>query len=205
MLPTPQTLNVLSAMITPAVLMSACGTMILSTTTRLARCVDRVRSLSAGFEEMNQPDARRDLLPQRRKMTFQLLRLVTRRARLLQRALMSLYMALSVFVLTSVSIGLETLIGMAAFSWVPIITGMLGASCLFYGSMLLIIESRLALAGTFRETGFLWELGKLHAPRELREELHESESKLVRAIMPVPAAGMDTEPGGGEPTVRSDK
>ncbi|MFN2577657.1 MAG: DUF2721 domain-containing protein [Pyrinomonadaceae bacterium] len=36
-------------MITPAVLISASGTMILSTSTRLGRVVDRVRSLSERF------------------------------------------------------------------------------------------------------------------------------------------------------------
>jgi len=39
-------LNILSAMITPAVLISACGTLIFSTSTRLARVVDRVWDLS---------------------------------------------------------------------------------------------------------------------------------------------------------------
>jgi hypothetical protein len=38
-------LSVLSEMITPAVLISACGTLIFSTSTRLARIVDRVREL----------------------------------------------------------------------------------------------------------------------------------------------------------------
>jgi D-serine deaminase-like pyridoxal phosphate-dependent protein len=43
---------VLTAMITPAVLISACGSMILSTSTRLGRVVDRVRSLSDRLESM---------------------------------------------------------------------------------------------------------------------------------------------------------
>lgn len=42
-----EALAVLSAMITPAVLISACGTLIFSTAARLARIVDRVRGLSA--------------------------------------------------------------------------------------------------------------------------------------------------------------
>jgi hypothetical protein len=45
-------LAVLTAMITPAVLISACGTMLLSTSTRLGRVVDRVRSLSDRLEEL---------------------------------------------------------------------------------------------------------------------------------------------------------
>ena len=39
-------------MITPAVLISACGTLIFSTATRLARLVDRVRELSREIERL---------------------------------------------------------------------------------------------------------------------------------------------------------
>ncbi|MDQ3255654.1 MAG: DUF2721 domain-containing protein, partial [Acidobacteriota bacterium] len=45
-------LAVLTAMITPAVLISACGTLILSTSARLGRVVDRVRVLADRFEEL---------------------------------------------------------------------------------------------------------------------------------------------------------
>jgi hypothetical protein len=44
---------VLTAMITPAVLISACGSMILSTSSRLGRVVDRVRALSDRLEDMS--------------------------------------------------------------------------------------------------------------------------------------------------------
>jgi len=43
---------VLTAMITPAVLISACGSMILSTSHRLGRVVDRVRALSDKLDEL---------------------------------------------------------------------------------------------------------------------------------------------------------
>jgi hypothetical protein len=49
-------LAVLTAMITPAVLISASGTMILSTSTRLGRVVDRVRSLSDRLRELANKD-----------------------------------------------------------------------------------------------------------------------------------------------------
>ncbi len=39
-----EAVSVLTAMITPALLLSACGTLILSTSNRLARIVDRIRS-----------------------------------------------------------------------------------------------------------------------------------------------------------------
>ena len=45
-------LGLLSAMITPAVLISACGQLIFSTSTRLARIVDRVRQLTPLLEQL---------------------------------------------------------------------------------------------------------------------------------------------------------
>ena len=45
-------LSLLTAMLTPAVLISACGTLILSTSMRLARIVDRVRELGEKSEEI---------------------------------------------------------------------------------------------------------------------------------------------------------
>ena len=45
--------SVLGAMITPAVLISACGALILSTSVRLGRVVDRVRALADRFEVLH--------------------------------------------------------------------------------------------------------------------------------------------------------
>src|SRR5215510_2000298 len=60
-------LTLLSAMITPAVLISACGTLIFSTSNRLGRIVDRVRELGgllqqlAGSEDGVKDERRREL------------------------------------------------------------------------------------------------------------------------------------------------
>ena len=45
-------LGLLSAMITPAVLISACGALIFSTSSRLARIVDRARKLAVQVESL---------------------------------------------------------------------------------------------------------------------------------------------------------
>src|SRR5882762_8280998 len=63
-------LTVLTAMITPAVLISASGTMILSTSTRLGRVVDRVRSLSDRLEEYSRADQQTEFLEERRAMLY---------------------------------------------------------------------------------------------------------------------------------------
>jgi hypothetical protein len=75
---------VLTAMITPAVLISACGSMILSTSSRLGRVVDRVRALSDRLENMAAGDERGSSLAERQASIFQQLDKLTSRARILQ-------------------------------------------------------------------------------------------------------------------------
>src|SRR4029079_12455117 len=84
---------VLTAMITPAVLISACGSMILSTSTRLGRVVDRVRQLSDKLEEMNDEQQLGEDLTQRQGVIFQQLDKLTSRARILQRSMVVFYLS----------------------------------------------------------------------------------------------------------------
>ncbi len=163
-------LAVLTAMITPAVLISASGTMILSTSTRLGRVVDRVRSLSDRLEELSHGHpAKTEFLEERRAMLFNQLDKLTSRSRLLQRGMTSFYVAVSVFVATSVAIGLVAVTG-TRYSWIPVVMGLLGACLLFYGSMLLIFEARLALSTTHAEMDFLWGITQRYMPAELLEQ-----------------------------------
>ena len=46
------TLAILSAMIAPAVLISACGSLIIATSQGLNRTIDRVRNISHEFKEL---------------------------------------------------------------------------------------------------------------------------------------------------------
>ena len=49
-------LAILSAMITPAVLISACGQLIISTSARLGRVIDRTRKVLSRFEELEKSE-----------------------------------------------------------------------------------------------------------------------------------------------------
>ena len=82
-------LAVLTAMITPAVLISASGTMILSTSTRLGRIVDRVRSLSDRLRHLDDENESAEFFEEERVMLYDQLDKLTSRSRLLQRALSS--------------------------------------------------------------------------------------------------------------------
>src|SRR5215831_7346732 len=162
--PLASALGVLSAMITPAILISACGTLVLSTSNRLGRVVDRVRYLADKFES---PPA--DVLSRqqagKRPMIFDQLDLFTNRARLLQRILTSLYLAIGFFVLTTVDIGIAATAEAHRFSLVAIVLGLIGSSFLCYGSVLLILEARLAFVTTKREMDFIRGLGQRYASK----------------------------------------
>ena len=162
-------LAVLTAMITPAVLISACGTMLLSTSTRLGRVVDRVRSLSDRLEELAAAGQEIALYEERRMVIFGQLDKLTSRARLLQRCMVIFYVAVGIFVATSVAIGVVAVSG-ARYHWIPIVTGLIGACFLFYGSVLLIFEARLALTTIHMEMDFIWKFSKHLVPQELAEK-----------------------------------
>ena len=160
-------LAVLTAMITPAVLISACGSMILSTSHRLGRVVDRVRSLSDKLEELAEKGA--DNTKERQSIIFAQLDKLTSRARILQRSMVTFYLALGMFVATSVAIGVVALSGNSRYNVVPVIVGLVGACFLFYGSMLMIFEARLALSTIHAEMDFIWRQTTRVAPADLVE------------------------------------
>jgi Protein of unknown function (DUF2721) len=164
---TASAIAVLTAMITPAVLISACGSMILSTSARLGRVVDRVRALSDRLEEMTEKSADGVDLAERQAVIFQQLDKLTTRARILQRCMVTFYLSLGMFVATSVAIGIVPFAGNARYNIAPIALGLAGATFLFYGSVLLILEARLALSTIHTEMDFIWRRTKKVAPAEI--------------------------------------
>jgi hypothetical protein len=166
--PLSSAITVLTAMITPAVLISACGSMILSTSVRLGRVVDRVRSLSDRLEEIVRDEVT-DMNKERQAVIFEQLDKLTSRARILQRCMVTFYLSLGAFVATSVAIGVVALIGSPRYTVAPVIFGIIGAIFLFYGSMLLILEARLALSTIHAEMDFIWSRSKRVAPAEIVE------------------------------------
>jgi hypothetical protein len=158
-------LGVLSAMITPALLISACGSLLIATSNRLGRVIDRTRQVSERFTQLAH-DAERTMLAEERQLMFDQLSGLTRRAKMLQRAMSRLYLAVSAFVATSVSIGIVAVTDWQ-YAWLPIGLGLLGVGLLFASSVLLIAESRIALASVDDEMDFVWRLGQHHAPSGL--------------------------------------
>ena len=143
--------SVLTAMFTPAVLISACGTLIFSTSTRLARVVDRVRELIRAIEQFSS-DENVDFPEERHVEVDRQIAIHARRVRLIQRSLTSFYVSLGLFVAATVAIGLVAVFGRAA--WLPNTLGIVGTVFLFYGCVTLIAETRLALRSVKSEMEF---------------------------------------------------
>lgn len=165
----PDAISVLSAMITPAVLISACGSLILATSDRLSKAVMRTREISSALIPRAN-DQRSEGREEERRMLFTQLDFVTTRSRLLQRALSRLYAALAFFVGTSVAIGLVAITSnefKVILTMVPIGLGLFGAGLLLYAAFLLIKESRFALAAVNEEMDFMWKRGKEFGPPDL--------------------------------------
>lgn len=159
-------LAVLTAMITPAVLISACGALIFSTATRMGRVIDRVRFVSARFEELARHPEADDMADERLPLLYGQLERQTTRARLIQRSMVAFYSALSVFVATSVAIAVTSSVA-RNYTWVAVVLGLLGAMFMLYGSLLLIIESRMALAAVTSEIDFLSKVSRKFAGDKL--------------------------------------
>ncbi len=147
----PSAHEVLGAMITPAVLISASGTLVLSTSNRLSRVVDRVRVLVAEAEGLAGREA---TAPDRLRLIASQVPLLSARVVLLRTAMSALYGAVGLLVGTSIAIGLSAFLP-RSYGWVAVALGLAGAGGLLHGSLLLVREARLAVGSTLDELAHL--------------------------------------------------
>lgn len=162
-----QALAVLTAMITPAVLISACGALIFSTSTRLGRVIDRTRALSERFQELAAHPEKDEMFEERRQLIFTQLDRQTSRARLIQRAMAAYYTALGTFVASTVAIAIFSAAA-RNFTWIAVLLGVIGTLYMLYGSVLLIVESRMALSAIMTEMDFVWKISQRYAGGDLK-------------------------------------
>jgi hypothetical protein len=162
-----------SAMITPAVLILACSSLLLATSGRLARTLERARFLLTEYQRLTSSSAPRTTIDATHFMLMDQLAKTTRRAKLLQLAMTFLYTALASFVLTSVFIGVDSILG-ESWAMALVILGLLGMSLLLTSAILLILESRVALRAVQGEMNFVREVARLSQLQDLAPELGSS-------------------------------
>lgn len=173
------TIEFLTAMITPALLISATGSLVLSTSTRLGRVVDRVRELEKRLSEMIVEEDKESipLYEKRLDTIVYLLDKVTTRARILQKAMSAFYYGLGFFILTSVTIAVAGIFNIAR--WFPIVVGIVGIFYLLYGGFLMLRETRFATATINAEMDFTWALANKVAPAEIiNKYIYDAKGKL---------------------------
>lgn len=145
--------SVLTAMITPAVLISACGTLIFSTSARLGRIFDRVNIMKGEIEsvvldKISFPAERLEFLHEQ-------LQRAKKRAVLIQKAMSALYTATALFVASSLGIAVNMAYGTPGQAWIPTVIALAGGLFLFAASALLLYESRFNLRFVTRHIDFI--------------------------------------------------
>ncbi len=101
------TYETLSAMITPALFLTANGSLIISTSNRMARIADRVRALNETIDRLDRGVADTDFVADRIKLADGQLSRMSKRNSHIRTALTLLYLALASFAATSLSIAVD--------------------------------------------------------------------------------------------------
>lgn len=138
--------EVLTAMITPAVLISAAALLLLSTANRLGRVHDRLRFL---FEQVQRPQAS-SAEPQIGISIDDQLGCLSKRVVLLRSAVTGIYVTIAFLIVTSIAAGM----GVAfprAFRMFPTPFGLLGAGAFLYSIVILVREAAIADKATLAE------------------------------------------------------
>jgi hypothetical protein len=121
---------IISAMITPALLILAAGSHIATALVRLARVVDRVRKLAEGGEPSMPPDV---------------LHRHERRALLAERALQNFFFAVVCFVMAGIALGIDHFAA-DRLTWLPVVLTLVGMCLIVAGSAAMLSECKLATA-----------------------------------------------------------
>jgi hypothetical protein len=149
---------VLTAVVAPAILTNACSVLALGTSNRIARVVDRTRTVAAAKSSIAAES------PDHQVYTRQLDRL-TLRGNLLLKALRLFYGSLGAFaasallaVVGSVLTAYDFQIGFRTASVFGLVVGSGGVSGLVYASILMVRETRLAIRNMAEEAEFAGKL-----------------------------------------------
>ncbi|MDD2900335.1 MAG: DUF2721 domain-containing protein [Desulfuromonadaceae bacterium] len=150
--------RILTSMITPAVLISACGTLIFSTSARLGRIFDRVNVMKGEVEAIITGHI--SFPEERMKHLNGQINLQRQRASLIQKAMVSLYTATLLFVTSSLAIAVNVAYGSIDQAWIPTLIALCGGLFLFIASAVLLYESRFNLRFVYQSIHFIEFLEK---------------------------------------------
>ncbi|AGA25105.1 DUF2721 domain-containing protein [Singulisphaera acidiphila] len=156
----------LSAMITPAIFLTANGSLIISTSNRMSRIVDRIRVLNDLGDRIGRRGADFDYPKERlANVEAELDRLVWRSYRI-RYALVTLYLAFGAFVGTSLTLAIDVWTDKHSLIFLPTLLAVLGVFMMLAACVNLVREALEALRGNRKE---LWFFRELQARRKADE------------------------------------
>ncbi len=155
----------LSAMITPALFMTAACSLIISTSNRMSRIVDRIRSINDLADRLDRGLTDLDYADERKAQLVEELGNLEWRSDRVRIALTLLYLSLSAYVGTSLALGADVLLG-SIIVGVPTSLAVMGVGLMLAASVNLTREAHRALKSNRRETRFHRDLlARRHADR----------------------------------------
>ena len=177
-----------TAMIAPALFLTATGSLMISTATRMARIVDRIRILVEMCDRSRRGDQPLDFPQVRRKHALDELRRLQSRSDRAMAAVTPLYMAFGSFATTSMAIAIDSVAG-HRIEAVPTLFAIAGVALLVAASANLVVEARTALRSNDLEVQFFFELERLRGEQVIDASagLHDRQ--------PTDPASRHAEPG----------
>jgi Protein of unknown function (DUF2721) len=145
--------DTLSAMITPALFMTANGSLIISTSNRMSRIVDRIRVLNDLDDNIDRGTADLDYPSHRRDHIAEQIEHLGWRSDRVRFALTFLYLAQSLFVGTSLLLAFDMLAG-NRFAHLPTAFAVIGATLMLGACINLAREAHRALLSNRAEIAF---------------------------------------------------
>ncbi len=152
----------LSAMITPALFMTANGSLIISTSNRMSRIVDRIRALNEQADGLDRGGSGLDYPNLRRAQAERELGHLVFRSNCIRAALTTLYLAMSAFVGTSLALAVDVLLD-NRFRVLPTALAVVGVILMLSACIQLSREGHRALKTNRQEVEF---------HRDLRDRRH---------------------------------
>jgi len=153
----PPNYATLSALITQASFMTANGSLIISTSNRMSRVVDRIRVLNDRGDELCRGVSNLDFIQERREHIADQLRRLEWRGDRIRYALTMLYLAFASFVGTSLTLAIDVLMNNQLVA-LPTALSVIGVALLLMASVNLVREAHAALSSNRLETRFFREL-----------------------------------------------
>ncbi|MEG3788802.1 DUF2721 domain-containing protein [Lysobacter sp. CCNWLW3] len=147
---------ILTAMLAPAFFLTATASLLLSANNRLARVIDRARVLLKELAETEDEEERRMLEAHISRQK--------RRSKIILRGSQLLYTAISFFVGTSLTVAGDAYLGYRLAS-LPTILAVCGVLAMFAASVLLALESSLAVEAVNEEMDHGHRRAKVRKPR----------------------------------------